>query len=140
MKLYYTNQKYYPLSFAIKGDQSLIRALQSTPFQNPGRFPERDGRTREEDRRAKILVFNIGYYYQFYQYQYISAWNTIILPVLEGMAHYAGQNLTPVEGFDLRPRLNLPFGQKKAYCGVLVSFRQFFGNLSNFSSNLNNFE
>ena len=35
-----------------------------------------------------------------------------LLCTLEGTAHYAGLVLAPAEGFGLRPRLFLPFGQK----------------------------
>ena len=35
------------------------------------------------------------------------------LVLLEDMAHYAGLLLSPTEGFSLRSRLFLPFGQKK---------------------------
>ena len=47
------------------------------------------------------------------------------LPVLEGAAHYAGLLLAPAEGFGLRPRLFLPFGQKKSF---LYYFGQNVGN------------
>ena len=35
-------KKCYPLSFPILGGRNSTRALQSTPFQNPGGYPERD--------------------------------------------------------------------------------------------------
>ena len=40
------------------------------------------------------------------------------LTTLDGTARYAGLFLAPAEGFGLRPRLFLPFGQKKIllYC------------------------
>ena len=43
------------LSFPILGGRDLTRALQSTPFQNPG------GWWSERDERTEILVSNIGY-------------------------------------------------------------------------------
>ena len=54
---------------------------------------------------------------------------------LEGTARYAGLLLAPAEGFGLRPRLFLPFGQKRAYYAVLAHFWQFLVS----SSNLGNF-
>ena len=36
-------KKGYPLSFPILGGHNLTRAFQSSPFQNPGGDPERDG-------------------------------------------------------------------------------------------------
>ena len=46
---------------------------------------------------------------------------------LENMARYAGLLLALAEGFGLRPRHFLPFGQKKAYYAVLAHFWPFFG-------------
>ena len=51
------NKKYYPLSFPILGGCNFTRALQSSPFQNPGGgSPEPDGAGRTKE----ILVSNIG--------------------------------------------------------------------------------
>ena len=44
---------------------------------------------------------------------------------LEDMAHYAGLLLAPVEGFGLRPRVFLPFGQKRE---LIMLFWPIFGN------------
>ena len=56
---------------------------------------------------------------------------------LEDVARYAGLLLAPAEGFGLRPRLFLPFGQKKrAYYAVLAHFWKFLVP----SSNLGNFQ
>ena len=41
---------------------------------------------------------------------------------LEGTARYAGLLLAPAEGFGLRPRLFLPFGQKKIFSLCLCLF------------------
>ena len=41
---------------------------------------------------------------------------------LEGTARYAGLLLAPAEGFGLRPRLFLPFGQKKSFSRCLCLF------------------
>ena len=53
-------EKCFPLSFPVLGGRNLTRALQSSPFQNPGGgYPERDeGRTNE--RTKEIIVSNIG--------------------------------------------------------------------------------
>ena len=52
--------------------------------------------------------------------------------------------LAPAEGFNLQPRLCLPFGQKKrAYYAVLAHFGNFWCpvvTLETFSSNLSNFK
>ena len=58
-----------------------------------------------------------------------------MLRKLEGTARYAGLLLAPAEGFGLRPRLFLPFGQKKSFLcsfGLLRPFLVFSSNLSNF--------
>ena len=69
-----------------------IRPELSSPsrFRIQGGSPERDG---GGVRRTEILVSNFG---------------------LEDMARYAGLLLAPAEGFGLRPRLFLPFRQKKS--------------------------
>ena len=46
---------------------------------------------------------------------------------LEGTARYAGLLLAPAEGFGLRPRLFLPFGQKKSLLCCFGPFLAFFG-------------
>ena len=46
---------------------------------------------------------------------------------LEDMARYAGLLLAPAEGFGLRPRLFLPFGQKKSFLCCFVPFLAIFG-------------
>ena len=68
---------------------------------------------------------------------------------LEGTARYAGLLLAPAEGFDLRPRLFLPFGPKKElfmlfvlilghfWCSVVTSV-SFSSSLSNFENNPKN--
>ena len=63
---------------------------------------------------------------------------------LEDTARYAGLLLAPAEGFGLRPRLFLPFGQKKE---LIILFWTIFVNfwcpvitLVTVSSNLSNFE
>ena len=61
---------------------------------------------------------------------------------LEDTARYAGLLLAPAEGFGLRPRLFLPFGQKRADYAVLAHFWHFLvssSNLGNFCSNLSDF-
>ena len=35
---------------------------------------------------------------------------------LEDTAGYTGLRLAPTEGFGIRPRLFMPFGQKKSFC------------------------
>ena len=64
--------------------------------------------------------------------------------ILEDTARYAGLLLAPADGFGLRPRLFLPFGQKKTF---FMLFWPIFGNfwcpvvtMVTFSSNLINFE
>ena len=52
---------------------------------------------------------------------------TSITMQLEDTARYAGLLLAPAEGFGLRPRLFLPFGQKKGLLCCLGSFLAFFG-------------
>ena len=61
---------------------------------------------------------------------------------LEGTARYAGLLLAPAESFGLRPRLFLPFGQKKE---LIIQFWPIFGflwspviTLVTFSSNISN--
>ena len=46
----------------------------------------------------------------------------VVFKILEDTARYAGLLLAPAEGFGLRPRLFLPFGQKKSF---LCCFGQF---------------
>ena len=46
---------------------------------------------------------------------------------LEDTARYAGLLLAPAEGFGLRPRLFLPFGQKKSLLCCFGPFLAFFG-------------
>ena len=60
-------------------------------------------------------------------------WSQMVLngPKLEDTARYAGLLLAPAEGFGLRPRLFLPFGQKKALYAVLAHFWQFLVTSSN---------
>ena len=56
---------------------------------------------------------------------------------LEGATRYAGLLLAPAEGFGLRPRAFLPFGQTKSlFHAVFAYFRPFLV----FSSNIGNFE
>ena len=47
--------------------------------------------------------------------------------VLEGTARYAGLLLAPAEGFGLRPRLFLPFGQKMSLLCCFGPFLAIFG-------------
>ena len=49
------------------------------------------------------------------------------LLILEGTARYAGLLLAPAEGFGLRPRLLLPFGQKKSLLCCFGPFLAIFG-------------
>ena len=49
------------------------------------------------------------------------------LSTLEDTARYAGLLLAPAEGFGLRPRLFLPFGQKKSLLCCFGPFLAFFG-------------
>ena len=53
--------------------------------------------------------------------------NVVQLFVLEDTARYAGLLLAPAEGFGLRPRLFLPFGQKKCLLCCFGPFLAFFG-------------
>ena len=62
-------------------------------------------------------------------------WQKKFKKELEGKARYAGQLLAPAEGFGLRPRLFLPFGQKKSLLCCFGPFLQFLVS----SSNLGNF-
>ena len=40
----------------------MTRALQATPFQNPGGgYPEHDGPRTKSERKTEILVSNIGF-------------------------------------------------------------------------------
>ena len=48
-------------------------------------------------------------------------------PILEDTARYAGLLLAPAEGFSLRPRLFLPFGQIKSLLCCFGPFLAFFG-------------
>ena len=48
-------------------------------------------------------------------------------PTLKGTARYAGLLLAPAESFSLRPRLFLPFGQKKGLLCCFGPFLAFFG-------------
>ena len=43
-------KKCYPLSFPKFGGRDSTRVLQSIPFQNPGGYPERDGRRTKDGR------------------------------------------------------------------------------------------
>ena len=99
-------KKCHSLSFANLGDQSLTRALQSNPYQNPGGVK----RGTNEGRTSLCLR-------------------------LEDTARYADLLLAPAEGFGLRPRLFLPLGQKKAFYAALAHSRPFLvfsSNLGNF--------
>ena len=61
---------------------------------------------------------------------------------LEGTARYAGLLLAPAEGYGLRPRFFLPFGQKGAFYAVFAYFRPFWClvvTLVTLSGNLGNF-
>ena len=49
------------------------------------------------------------------------------LAQLDGTARYAGLLLAPAEGFSLRPRLFLPFGQKKSLLCCFGPFLAIFG-------------
>ena len=49
------------------------------------------------------------------------------LKILEDTARYAGLLLAPAEGFGLRPRLFLPFGQKKSLLCCFGPFLAIFG-------------
>ena len=51
----------------------------------------------------------------------------VLLVRLEGIARYAGLLLATAEGFGLRPRLFLPFGQKKSLLCCFGPFLAFFG-------------
>ena len=53
--------------------------------------------------------------------------NCAVLAVLKGTARYAGLLLAPAEGFGLRPRLFLPFGQKKSLLCCFGQFLAIFG-------------
>ena len=53
----------------------------------------------------------------------------------KGIARYAGLHPAPLEGFDLRPRLFLPFGGKRAFHAICAYLRP----VLVFSSNLPNF-
>ena len=57
-------KKCYPLSFPILGGRDLTRALQSSPFQNPGGGPlsVTDGgqRTKDEGRKSSCLILDSG--------------------------------------------------------------------------------
>ena len=55
-----SQKKCFPLSFTILGRIELTRALQSSPFQNPGGMPWAWRRT---DKGTEILVSNIGWIY-----------------------------------------------------------------------------
>ena len=55
-------KKCHPLSFPIFGGRDSTRALQSNLFQNPGGYPEPDGR---EGRTKEILGSNIGFIARF---------------------------------------------------------------------------
>jgi hypothetical protein len=64
----------------------------------------------------------------------------VVLQTLEGTARYAGLLLAPAESFGLRPRIFLPFGQKKE---LIIQFWPIFGifwspviTLLTFSSNI----
>ena len=53
-----SRKRCYPLSFSISGGRNLTRALQSSPFQNPGgRVPW----AWRSPRQTKILVSNFGW-------------------------------------------------------------------------------
>ena len=53
--------------------------------------------------------------------------NITLLFQLDDTARYAGLLLAPAEGFSLRPRLFLPFGQKKSLLCCFGTFLAFFG-------------
>ena len=59
-------KKCYPLSFTILGGCDSNRAVQSSPFQNPGGSLERDGggqMNEQTNKLTKILVSHIGLNY-----------------------------------------------------------------------------
>ena len=51
----------------------------------------------------------------------------VILNILEDTARYAGLLLAPAEGFGLRPKICLPFGQKKSLLCCFCPFLAIFG-------------
>ena len=56
-------KKSYSLSVSILGGRDWTRALQSSLFQNPEGYPERDGGRRDgrrDGRTKEILVSNFG--------------------------------------------------------------------------------
>ena len=68
----------------------------------------------------------------------------LILKTLEDTACYVGLLLAPAEGFGLRRRLFLPFGQKMGFLCCFGPFLAIFGcpavTMVTFSRNLSNFE
>ena len=51
-------KKCYPLSFPILGGRNSTRALQSSSFQNPGSYPEREVRRTNKRRKSSCLILN----------------------------------------------------------------------------------
>ena len=49
----------YSLSFPVLGGRDSTRALQSSPFQNPGGSPEPDGRT-DGQRKSSCLIKDVN--------------------------------------------------------------------------------
>ena len=65
-------KKCYPLSFTILGGHDLTRALQSSPFQNPGGNPERDGGggrggQTNQPRKSLCLISTFKWYRVVFQ-------------------------------------------------------------------------
>ena len=59
-KISFCQKKCYSLSFPLLGGRDLTRALQSTPFQNPGRVPwawHTDG-GRTDERKSSCLILD----------------------------------------------------------------------------------
>ena len=53
---FFAEKKCYYISFLILGGRNSTRALQSTPFQNPGGSPERDTRTDQRKSSCSLSV------------------------------------------------------------------------------------
>ena len=64
-------KKCYPLSFPILVILNSTRALQSSPFQNPGGVPWAWHSPKGEGRTKEILVYNIGFI-SFFKADYYS--------------------------------------------------------------------
>ena len=52
----------YPLSLPILGGCDSSRALQSSPFQNPGGSPERYGVQTNERRKSSCLILDTDFF------------------------------------------------------------------------------